>query len=334
MEARRTAIDWKNATHTLPDAARAPGSYRSKGPYAFCLPAEFASLNLLPEARDIALQRFHAAKVSWQTGCDGGPSNHLLSSQVQCANALAPFVGYPGALKAIFRDVLPIEDVLPFGAVGDGTAMVSAFDATDHVVFEWQGLANHFNEWAKSPTRGSNATSVDASIRYRTPEGLIELALIEWKFTESYGGSPLSGGAASAQTRQDRYRPLFDRPGGPMLDVVPLDAFFVEPYYQLMRLALLAFSIEEHRELDADVVRVVIAAPAPNTGYWNSPAGRAIGQLDGPGTVELRFPTLLRNPDRFVVYDTSSLVEATAPTSDEFKRRYSVLAAPSSSGAG
>src|SRR5262245_22772793 len=93
------ASAWKQATGFLPAEAKQPGLYGGRGPYPFCLPAEFATLNLLPEARRVALERFHAAKVPWHAGSAGAPSNHLLSSQVQCANALAPFVDDPDSLK-------------------------------------------------------------------------------------------------------------------------------------------------------------------------------------------------------------------------------------------
>ena len=53
---------------------------------------------------------------------------------VQCANTLAPFVNDPYSLKAMFWQVLPSDEVLPFAAEV-GAAMVSPFDATDFVVF-------------------------------------------------------------------------------------------------------------------------------------------------------------------------------------------------------
>ena len=185
LTARHDAIRWKATTGTLPAEARVPGSYRNYDALPFCLPRNFHELNLLPEAREVALQRFREAGIPWHDGFEAGPSNHLLDSQLQCANALAPFVRNPAALAAIFGKVLPIDEVLPFSADG-GAAHLSSFDTTDSVVFEWQGLENHLNEWVGTPTRGSKATSADAAIRYRSTDGSIELALIEWKYTESY----------------------------------------------------------------------------------------------------------------------------------------------------
>src|SRR5690606_10647923 len=101
---RSRATDWKGQTLTLTDEGRADGSYRGKS-RDFCLTETARSSNLLPEARDVALQRFTAARIPWHDGSGGLPSNHLLSSQVQCVNALAPFVAEPDRLAEMFRDV-------------------------------------------------------------------------------------------------------------------------------------------------------------------------------------------------------------------------------------
>ncbi len=124
--ARRNATDWKMSTRSLPEVARQAGTYGGGAPLPFCLPTGSEHLNLLPDAREVALSRFKAADIRWHGGIDDGPSNHLLDSQVQCVNALAPFVDRPEALAEIFRSVLPISKVLPFGAPTH-----SPYDATD-----------------------------------------------------------------------------------------------------------------------------------------------------------------------------------------------------------
>lgn len=48
------------------------------------------------------------------------------------------------------------------------------------MTFEYIGPTDYFNEGNGSArTRGSMCTSVDAAFRYRTREGLTELALVE-----------------------------------------------------------------------------------------------------------------------------------------------------------
>lgn len=312
------ALAWKESTDALPDGARAEGLYREAGePLALCLPNEFAEYNLLPDARPAGIAAFTAAGIPWHHGVGGRPGNHLLSSQIQCVNALAPMIDEPEALQATFDGVLDIEAVLPFGDPANPAA---------HVAFEWVGLDDHLNEHpGGAGTRGANNTSADAAIRYRTSVGTTEIALIEWKYVERYDGSPLSGGAASNDTRRGRYQSLFEDPDSPVrVDHLTLEGFFVEPLYQLLRLQLLAWRMEAAQELGADRVRLVYAAPSGNERLWRSlhrPPYSALGD-----DLRIIWPRLLRRPDRFVVFDTAVLVAEGAVTSSEFKARYGHLA--------
>jgi hypothetical protein len=315
--AAECALAWKHATGALPDGARSEGLYREMGePLALCLPNQFAEYNLLPDARTAGIAAFAGAGIPWHHGVGGRPGNHLLSSQIQCVNALAPMIERPEALRATFGAVLDIEAVLPFGDPTNPDA---------HVAFEWVGLADHLNEHpGGAGTRGANNTSADAAIRYRTPAGLTEVALIEWKYVEQYHGGPLSGGAASNETRRERYQPLFEDPDSPVrVDRLRLDDFFVEPLYQLLRLQLLAWRMEAAKELGADRVRLLYAAPSGNERLWRSlHRPPYVGLGDDLPTL---WATLLRRPDRFVLFDTAALVAADAVTSSEFKARYGHL---------
>ena len=209
--ARACAIDWKMHTVALPEEARTDGVYGTGFALPFCLPKDAARLNLLPDAREVAFSRFAAANIRWHNAIDEGPSNHLLDSQIQCLNALAPFVAKPDALSTMFGSVLPISKVLPFGATTS-----SSYDASDHVVFEWPGQSNYLGEWSgPTPTRGAYSTSVDAAIRYESHDGAVEVALIEWKYTERYAGGVLGGGESKMQIRHDRYLAGFEDPEGP-----------------------------------------------------------------------------------------------------------------------
>src|SRR5688572_465130 len=113
-EARTAAVKWKEAA-SLPVGAKASAPYarRPDQDYPFCLPVEYAYCNLLDEARG-ALESFRVDGIAGHDLVDGGPSNHLLDSQVQCVNALAPFVRSSSALRALFGGVLDIAEVLPF----------------------------------------------------------------------------------------------------------------------------------------------------------------------------------------------------------------------------
>src|SRR4051794_33703513 len=116
---RRQAAAWKSHVAMLPAPARALAPYVNKdgkgdGPaYDFCLPAAYARHNLNPDVREPALRLFDELGIPWHASVCGGPSNHLLSSQVQCVNALAAMVTDPGRILAAFGDLLGIREVLP-----------------------------------------------------------------------------------------------------------------------------------------------------------------------------------------------------------------------------
>lgn len=328
--ARHAAAEWHATSDALSEECRVWGTYRGGGPYAFCLPVACSLDNLLPETREISLERFRAAGIPWHDGIKGGPSNHLLSSQVQCANALAPFVADPDALKTIFCSVLPIDLVIPFGC-----ASTSPFDLTDHVVFEWPGLADYLGEHPGAPgLRGAMNTSVDAAIRYRAVDGRTEIALIEWKYVEQYRGHQLSGGAQRTAVRKKLYRRLWEDPDGPLRhDLVPYDDLFYEPMYQLMRQQMLAWKMEQAHELDAEVVRLIVVAPSANRELatsFNAAGQRTLGEGVEFDTEDLTVHTvwkaMQRRPDRFAFLDSATLVAADSPTSQEFKHRYGHLA--------
>ena len=111
--ARRRATEWKSTTTTLPEAARGPAAYfragRPQGMYPFCLPVGYAAYNLLPDARE-ALAEFAAKKIAWHAQTAAGPTNHLLSSQVQCVNVLEPLAHDADRLRATFAPWLDVAD--------------------------------------------------------------------------------------------------------------------------------------------------------------------------------------------------------------------------------
>jgi len=108
IAARQAAAAWKSESSGLPPEATLPASYEGKtGPLPFVLPVEYRWHNLLPEAREIARSRFEAAAIQWH-GDGDGPNPHLLSSQVQCLNALAPLVDRPTDLAHWLGGFLPV----------------------------------------------------------------------------------------------------------------------------------------------------------------------------------------------------------------------------------
>lgn len=323
--AREAGAAWKASSADLPDSARVPAAYQGRGSYAFVLPGEHRWLNLLPEAREVARSRFDAAGIRWH-GDEDGPNPHACSSQIQCLNALAPLVDRPEALAAIFAAVLPIAEVLPFAATTP-----SPSEVTDCVVFEWQGLADHLGEWGPAPVRGAHATSADAAIRYRTPAGSVEVALIEWKYLERYPHhGRLAGTAKYHDSRLHRYLDRLWGPDGVVRTDLGFDYedLFAEPVYQLARTQALAAAMEATGELGAERVRFLYAAPAANEALLRHSHGahRFEGHVGrcGGNLVE-GWAAALRHPDRFAYLDTACLVEAASPMSAAFRQRYAPL---------
>jgi|GEM_PF-950213 len=317
-EAAAAAVHWKHNTMLLPAAARGPGPVKHRGSYDWCLPERYAHLNVLPDAL-WSFGWFRTAAIAWHDSIDGGPNNHLLSSQVQCVNALTPMAFNPDAIRRTFSGVLDMAEPLAVGTPEAPDALVA---------FEWIGHDDPLGEWRGGPGhRGTNNTSVDAVIRYRTSTGDEELALIEWKYTEDYRDETYN--AAKLPLRLRNYRRFLDDPDSPIRHDVHHADLIRDPVYQLMRLQLLAWQTER-RDSTLSAVRVVLCAPGRNNGVHEALPDRLLASApypvcDATNLVEL-WTGLLTRPDRFVYLDTAVFAESDAATSEEFRFRYGHLA--------
>ena len=302
---RAKAAGWKRSTTTLPDEAREPAPYirdgaPHTGPLPFCLPPEHAALSLLPEVRTTAIDLFAALGIPWHAGIGGGPGNHLVSSQAQCVNALGQMVHDPERISRAFATVLDIDEVLEI-------------EPGRFLTFEYIGPTDFFGESPGSErTRGARCTSVDAAFLFRTPTGRRELALVEWKYTESYRQRVPE--PAKDEVRWRRYGTALHDPDGPVrADVLPFEALCDEPFYQLMRQQLLARELEKAGVDDVDRVRVVHVMPDANLAYGAS-LGRPHREVGA--TVHQVWQALLRRPDRFVSLDSSVFADPAVTSLD------------------
>ena len=146
------------------------------------------------------------------------------------------------------------------------------------------------------------------------------MALIEWKFTETYP-SPDRAADAKLKKRTSRYLTALMQADGPvrMEEIPEVGALFHEPIYQLVRQQLLADQLRRDPHVDADMVRVVHVSPPGNRAYQSSyihPALRARG-----GTVGEVWQTLLRDPATFVELSSEVFVDPRV-TSAHYVRRY------------
>lgn len=158
---RAWAAAWKAGTPALPEDARRSAPYvrdgrPQGGDLAFCLPVEHACLNLLPEGRDVGLAVFAELGIPWHQGAAVGPSNHLLSSQVQCVNALGQMVHDADRIVRAFSGPL-------------GTAEVLEVEPGRFLTFEYIGDEDVFGEApGGARTRGAMCTRVDAAFVHRS----------------------------------------------------------------------------------------------------------------------------------------------------------------------
>ena len=311
-EEKFRAVSWKRSTPTLPASARVPAPYVGKDgkpghkAYDFCVPSQHAALSLLPEVRQGALDLFADLQIPWHAGINGGPSNHLLSSQVQCVNALGQMVSDPSRIVGAFGDLLGIGEVLQI-------------EPGRYLTFEYIGPTDFFGEVPGGQRiRGAHCTSVDAAFVHRGLDDVVELVLVEWKYTESYPARRPD--LAKDAVRRRRYGAAFADPQGPVrADVLAFEFVLDEPFYQLVRQQLLAHALEQSGAEGAARVRVVHVLSPDNAAYQESmwrPEHRALGD-----TVSQAWQQLLRRRDRFVSMDSALFLDPTI-TSWEYCNRY------------
>ena len=330
-------LRWKSQTASLPEEARVDGTYFSKsfgrggqvtwqemGPYPHCLPRGFAAHNLLASVRQEALTRMDRFQIAWhgetpRSGLNGneGPTTNLLSSQVQCINSLLCLENRPDALLDRVRTVVPgARKIVPIRHTNQARA-------EGLVAFEWIGRANYLRERVRGErTRGSFVTSADALIVVEREAGRRTGILIEWKFTESYHAAmkPIS---PAGTDRREIYRPHYEAANSPFVaDRPPIDAFFHEPHYQLLRQTLLAQGMRQAKEHGVDSMVVLMLMPTGNQSLRTTvpESLRSYG-----ATLDTVWETLVPGPDvRFVWQDTKAWLTATP----ELTERYAELFSP------
>ena len=274
--------------------------------------------NLFPALRGgpaSALQFFADRRIQWWTSSrsgdlprtltTAGPTRNLASSQVCCVNFLLPLVAVPDALLALMRAIDPdVEEVV---------AIVDDGGRSSPVEIEWVGWRSPLEGGAM--TRGANVTSIDALLVVRA-RGCMRAYLVEWKYCEEYrdARSGDKSGGSKGDTRRKRYRALFASTTSSFQETASFEEQLHEPFYQLMRMHLLADRILEEgitRDLRVDEVRVVVVCPRDNNDYRIVPPLGPIGLRSAPGTtVEETVRARLRRPHAFAVLAQEDLVAA------------------------
>jgi hypothetical protein len=205
-------------------------------------------------------------------------------------------------LAKVLRQIFPdLSKMLP---VEDGK----------YVSFEWIGQRNYLGEKITrngQRTRGANFTSADAIVMFERQDKKRQIALIEWKYTESYSSTSKLV-SANGTDRTAIYRPLFEKDDCPINKTLlpDFDALFIEPFYQFMRQQFLANEMENAHELGADIVSLLHIAPAHNLAFRRvtSPALTDLGE-SATGV----WKRLVSPEDRFLSVSTEQLFGGLTP---------------------
>jgi hypothetical protein len=254
--------------------AQAGGIYRNQ-PRNFCIPLDTAEENIHQSIRTSALKYFNDRNINWHDGKNGKPSNHLCCSQSACINFLYPFRSNPQKLKSVLLKMgYPVKEVLPM--VTDRT---KEDPSNSSVAFEWIGAKNYLKERTGGKvakdgdrSRGRNFTSADFAFLFRRLDSKVQLVLGEWKYTEEYKSKGSMQFSKGGTNRLQIYKPFLGDESP--IDIKPFNDYSIlcyDPFDQLMRLQLLAkqMEISNPKELDADIVSVLHAAPKANKDLMN-----------------------------------------------------------------
>lgn len=191
--------------------------------------------NLHESIRHEAKLYFKENEIAWWKygdNSDRNPTNHMVSSQIQCLNYLFALIKDKVSMIKLAQLFDPeIDDVLP--SIGDKDSGYIAFE------FIYDN-ATLLGENDTNANRGEYCTSIDAFV-IGLKQGKKILIPIEWKYTEEYQTcenkalEPRRG-----ETRQNRYNKLIaksDQLKTP--ESFEESVFYYEPFYELMRQTLL-----------------------------------------------------------------------------------------------
>ena len=263
--------------------------------------------NLFPALRgkNGALRYFAERNIKWWQARVSGdasdgkrPTRNMASSQIACVNFLLPLIDIPGALTAVLKAI--DDDVT-------GVVDIEHEETSSPVELEWIGL-DHALEGPGVKSRGANSTSVDAFMVAKTPAGR-RAYLMEWKYVEEYRTED-KGRGRQGETRRRRYAHLYEE--SPSFNrKVPFDAWLFEPFYQILRLRLLADRMVRNRELGVTEAKVVVVVPEGNRAYRDRVTSPWLARKFPSGTVsDIVQETLVHPAESYASIPQSDLAHA------------------------
>ena len=257
---------FRNKSHTISDAGRSPSDDKGmRNGHLLAWGSEQENLHPTLRGETGAIRFMADRNIKWQrsewSGDEkgrSGPTRNLAGSQIACINFLLPLAKYPDALVAILSSI--DDDVVDAAVIEDSLVGTASL-----VELEWIGLS-HALEGSSITTRGARSTSVDAFLVAKTTSGR-RAYLLEWKYIEDYSTKQyLRGGVKGNKTRRQRYSEIYRHSPSFKKDVA-LEAWFYDPFYQIMRQRLLADRMVLHGELGVSDAKVVVVVPQGNVAY-------------------------------------------------------------------
>jgi len=170
--------------------------------------------------------------------------NNVRSSAAACLNVLGYLNQHQNDIIPFFNQFdLNIQKVIPFPTNVNYEGII--YDDEGPIVFEWIGpKISPINE--KGCSRGQNRTSIDGYMLAEV-NGKITQLFIEWKFTETYNSLTHKFYGKKGIERLRRYSDILSKlrkSNFPFKfndeDKIGLSDFSYEPFYQLLRMTLLA----------------------------------------------------------------------------------------------
>ena len=306
---KRRQMRFRDVSPTITDAGRSPSDDKGRR-NGHLLAVGNEQENLCPPLRgETEAIRFLADRNIkwWRSARSGdergrsGPTRNLASSQLACINFMLPLAGDRDALVALLSAI--DDDIVGVAAIDDPCAGTKS-----RVELEWIGLS-HALEGPSKKTRGANTTSIDAFVVAETASGR-RAYLLEWKYVEQYRTKYLGDGD-KGKTRRERYSGLYA--SSPSFKKgIPLDAWFYEPFYQIMRQRLLADRMVLNKELGVSDAKVVVVVPQGNEAYRGRITSPDLASAfpDAPTVADVVRRTLVRPDEAFACVSPETFAEA------------------------
>lgn len=315
VNARRHQGNFRQPSESISQEGRSPSDLKGqRNPHLLALGHEIENLFEPLRGDDGAVKFFADRSLRWWRSARSGdtrgkdvPTRNMASSQIACVNFLLPLIGIEGGLAAVLRAIdSDVQDVMLIDHKKSGTA--------SPVELEWIGVDRHGMdqplEKDARAIRGALTTSIDAFLVATTATAK-RAYLLEWKYVEEYrreNGSHLR----RSPTPRRRYQDLYNDESSSFNGVAPMEELLYEPFYQLMRLRLLADRMVKEHESGVSDAKVVVVVPEENTAYREVITSPPLNtRFPNCQTVSEVFRATLKRPDEdYGIVCPSTLVSA------------------------